>query len=54
MARYLSIQTPETRSIFFGFNFRDSVSFSDVTTFNWNSTGAGANFVVVPAESNAD
>ncbi|HAE13778.1 MAG: carboxypeptidase-like regulatory domain-containing protein [Chitinophagales bacterium] len=37
---------------FFGFNFRDSVSFSDVTTFNWNSTGAGANFVVVPAESN--
>ena len=23
-----------------------------MTTFNWNSTGAGANFVVVPAESN--
>lgn len=37
---------------FFGFNFRDSVTFSDVTTFNWNSIGGGTNFVIVPAESN--
>ncbi len=37
---------------FFGFNFRDSVTFSDVTSFDWKSTGIGSNFVVVPAESN--
>ena len=37
---------------FFGFNYRDSVTFSDITTFNWKSIGGGANFVVVPAESN--
>ncbi len=37
---------------FFGFNYRDSVTFSEITTFNWKSIGGGANFVVVPAESN--
>lgn len=36
----------------FGFNFRDSVSFSDVTSFNWDSYGFGTNFVVVPGNSN--
>lgn len=36
----------------FGFNFRDSVNYSDVTNFHWNSVGAGTNFVIVPVESN--
>lgn len=36
----------------FAFNFRDSVNYSDVTTFRWNSYGAGSNFVIVPQESN--
>lgn len=37
----------------FGFNFRDSVNYTDITQFKWNSFGAGTNFVVVPANSNA-
>ena len=36
----------------FGFNYRDSVNYSDVTTFKWNAIGAGTNFVIVPSESN--
>ncbi|MFI5171307.1 MAG: carboxypeptidase-like regulatory domain-containing protein [Chitinophagales bacterium] len=36
----------------FGFNFRDSVNYSDVTNFRWNSSGVGSNFVIVPTESN--
>ena len=36
----------------FAFNFRDSVNYSDVTTFNWKSSGIGSNFVIVPTESN--
>jgi len=36
----------------FGFNFRDSVNFADVTTYAWNSFGFGSNFVVVPGNSN--
>lgn len=36
----------------FGFNFRDSVNFQDVTTYAWNSFGFGSNFVVVPGNSN--
>lgn len=38
---------------FFGFNFRDSVNYTDITQFKWNSWGAGSNFVIVPAASNA-
>ena len=36
----------------FGFNFRDSVNFQDVTTYAWDSYGFGTNFVVVPGNSN--
>ena len=36
----------------FGFNYRDSVNYSDITTFKWNSIGGGTNFVIVPSESN--
>lgn len=36
----------------FGFNFRDSVNYSDVTSFKWDSYGVGSNFVIVPADAN--
>jgi hypothetical protein len=36
---------------FFGFNFRDNVNYSDVSNINWNSSGGGANFVLVPSTS---
>jgi hypothetical protein len=36
----------------FGFNYRDSVNYSNVTTYNWKSFGGGTNFVIVPSESN--
>lgn len=38
---------------FFGFNYRDSVDYTDITKFKWNSFGLGSNFVIVPAYSNA-
>ncbi|MFN3939458.1 MAG: TonB-dependent receptor plug domain-containing protein, partial [Chitinophagales bacterium] len=38
---------------FFGFNYRDSVDYTDITKFKWNSIGVGSNFVIVPAYSNA-
>jgi hypothetical protein len=37
---------------FFGFNFRDSVNYTNITSFNWNSVGGGTNFVIVPAQAN--
>lgn len=40
-----------TKLDLFGFNFTDRVSY-DVATLGWNSYGAGANFVVVPPNSN--
>jgi hypothetical protein len=36
----------------FGFHFQDSVTFTDVTSFNWKSLGFGSNFVVLPGQSN--
>lgn len=36
----------------FGFNYIDSVRFTDVTSYQWNSYGMGASFVVVPGNSN--
>ncbi len=36
----------------FGFNFTDSVNYSDVTSFKWNSYGIGSNFVIVPTDAN--
>ncbi|MCC7232406.1 MAG: TonB-dependent receptor [Bacteroidia bacterium] len=35
----------------FGFNFTDGVDYDQNTDLNWKSTGAGANFLLVPAES---
>lgn len=37
---------------FFGFNYRDSVNYSSITNYKWNSIGGGMNFVIVPAASN--
>lgn len=37
----------------FGFNFNDRVNFQDVTKINWNSFGAGANFLLIPSSSSA-
>ena len=36
---------------FFGFNFRDNVSYPGSASYNWNSGGGGANFVLVPSSS---
>jgi len=35
----------------FGFNFTDNVNYSDISNLNWNSSGGGANFVLVPSTS---
>lgn len=37
---------------FFGFNFRDAFDFVGLTALDWTTTGAGANFTLVPANSN--
>ncbi|MCB0516665.1 MAG: TonB-dependent receptor [Chitinophagales bacterium] len=36
---------------FFGFNFNDAVHFSNDANYDWKSTGAGGNFVLVPYQS---
>lgn len=36
----------------FAFNYRDSVNYSSVTNYRWNSVGGGMNFVIVPTASN--
>ncbi|MEZ5044372.1 MAG: TonB-dependent receptor [Saprospiraceae bacterium] len=36
---------------FFGFNFRDQFDFVGLAGLNWKTTGAGANFTLVPANS---
>ncbi len=36
----------------FGFRFADNVNYQHVSKFNWNSFGAGSNFVLVPTGSN--
>jgi len=36
----------------FGFNYRDSVNYSSITSFSWRAKGAGSNFVIVPSEAN--
>tara|TARA_B100000809_G_scaffold81873_1_gene80137 strand:+ start:6848 stop:9205 length:2358 start_codon:yes stop_codon:yes gene_type:complete len=35
----------------FGFNFKDNVNYSDVSNLNWNSSGGGVNFVMIPSTS---
>ncbi|MCF8303107.1 MAG: TonB-dependent receptor [Bacteroidales bacterium] len=37
----------------FGFNFTDRVNYEGVSDLNWDSQGAGMNFVVVPGDSPA-
>ena len=37
---------------FFGFSFNDKVDFPEVASFDWNTFGGGANFVLIPANSN--
>ncbi len=36
----------------FGFNFDDRVNYGGVADLNWNATGGGANFTLIPAGSN--
>lgn len=35
----------------FGFNFNDAVDYNNSAFFNWNSYGAGGNFVIVPGQT---
>jgi hypothetical protein len=35
----------------FGFNFRDKVNFPGVSGLEWNSTGGGGNFVLIPSST---
>ena len=36
----------------FGFNYRDRVNFQNIADLEWNSSGGGANFTLIPAGSN--
>ena len=39
---------------FFGFHFRDKVdNYKGITTYDWNSSGGGMNFVIVPGKTTA-
>ncbi|HLN52587.1 MAG TPA: TonB-dependent receptor [Lentimicrobium sp.] len=35
----------------YGFNFNDKVDYTDMASYNWESSGAGANFVVIPGNN---
>jgi len=35
----------------YGFNFKDNVNYKAISDFNWDSYGAGSNFVLVPSSS---
>lgn len=37
---------------FFGFNFTDKVNFRNIADFNWVTSGGGANFNLIPPNSN--
>ncbi len=37
---------------FFGFNFQDDVSYTDIADVGWTSTGGGLNFNLIPPNSN--
>ncbi len=37
----------------FGFNFKDKVSYQEVSDLHWDSYGGGSNFVLIPAGSNS-
>ncbi len=40
-----------SKANFFGFNFQDKVNYSDVSKFDWKSSGGGMSFVLVPGAS---
>ncbi len=49
----ISIQTNNgSRINLFGFSFNDGVNYPDIARYNWNSWGAGANFMVLPSVAN--
>ncbi len=35
----------------YGFNFNDKVDYTNLANYNWKSSGAGANFVVIPGNN---
>jgi hypothetical protein len=37
---------------FFGFNFTDNVDYTNITQYNWKSSGIGTQFLLVPTQSN--
>ncbi len=37
---------------FFGFSFKDAVNYPDIASFEWSQIGGGANFVLIPSQSN--
>lgn len=48
----ISVETSETNHIhLFGFSFNDRVHYPEIATYHWNSWGAGANFMMIPAQS---
>jgi hypothetical protein len=42
-----------SKANFFGFNFQDRVNYKGIAKYEWNSSGGGANFVLVPGTSKA-
>jgi len=48
----ISINAPNGSKVnFFGYDFSDRADYRQIATFNWNSYGAGANFVVIPSKA---
>ncbi len=48
----ISVNAPNGSKVnFFGYNFNDKADYRQIATFKWNSYGAGANFVIIPARA---
>ncbi|HNZ43247.1 MAG TPA: TonB-dependent receptor [Bacteroidales bacterium] len=48
----ISVNAPNGSKVnFYGYNFNDRADYRQVATFKWNSFGAGANFVIIPARA---
>jgi hypothetical protein len=48
----VSLNSPDGSKVnLFGFNFSDNVSYQGLSNLNWNSSGVGGNFIVVPSGS---
>jgi hypothetical protein len=41
-----------TKLNLFGFNFRDRVNYQNTADINWNTTGVGASFLLIPSSTN--